>query len=156
MMSSQNRPKTFILGTISHYGTSIVSIIVGLVSVPIGLHYFGPIRYGIWAVVSSVIAYLNISNLGIPTATAVLTARASKPFERRAVLRRSLFLLLISSAVVLSVVLGIVYFYPNWVVALGKIPVDLHKEAAEAATAVAILFLVNLPLTVFSAGFIGL
>ena len=154
-MPSQERKKIFMLGIASSYGTNIVSILVGLISVPIGLHYFGPVRYGIWAVISSVIAYLNISNLGIPTATAVLTAKASKLYEQRTVLRRSFFLLLIGSALVLSLILGIAHFYPNWVVVLGKIPVDLHKEAAEAAIAAGILFLLNLPITIFSAGFIG-
>jgi O-antigen/teichoic acid export membrane protein len=154
-MSSQEQKKIFLLGTTSSYGTNIVSIIVGLISVPLGLHYFGPIRYGIWAVISSVVAYLSISNLGITTAAATLTAKASKPFEQWAVLRRSLLLLVISSTVVLSLILGIAHFYPDWVVALGKIPVDLHREAAEAAIAVAILFLLNLPISIFSAGFIG-
>lgn len=155
-MSSQERKKIFLLGTASTYGTTIVSILVGLISVPIGLRYFGFVRYGIWAVISSIIAYLSISNLGITTAAATLTAKASKPFEQWAVLRRSLFLLLISSAVVLSAVLGIAHFYPNWVIALGKVPANLQGEAAESAIAIAILFLLNLPLTVFSAGFIGL
>lgn len=154
-MPSQERKKIFLLGTGSSYGTTIVSILVGLISVPISLHYFGPVRYGIWAVISSVIAYLSISNLGIPTAAQALTAKASEPFEQWAVLRRSLFLLLISSAVVLSVVLGIAHFYPGWVVALGKIPTNLQGEAAEAAIAIAILFLLRLPLTVFSVGFVG-
>jgi len=155
-MPIQGRKKIFILGSSSIYGAKIISIIVGLVSVPIGLHYFGPVRYGIWAIISSIIAYLNISNLGIPTATAVLTAKTSESFEREAILRRSLFLLLIISAVVLSVVLGIVYFYPNWVGVLGKIPLNFQNEAAEAAITISILFLLNVPLTVFSAGFIGL
>lgn len=154
-MTSQGRKKTFLLGTASHYGTTIISILVGLASVPIGLHYFGALRYGVWAVISSVIAYLGLSNLGITTAAATLTAKASAPSEQWAVLRRSLFLLLVSSAAVLVVVLGIAHFYPGWVVVLGKIPADLHGEAAEAAIAVAILFLLNLPLTVFSAGFVG-
>jgi O-antigen/teichoic acid export membrane protein len=123
--------------------------------VPVGLHYFGVVRYGIWMVISSVIAYLGLSNLGITTAAASLTAKASKPFEQWAVLRRSLFLLLISSVVVLSVVLGVAHLYPGWVIVLGEIPVDLHGEASEAARATAILFLLNLPLTVFSAGFTG-
>jgi len=156
MTSSEGRKKRFLLGTASSYGTTIVSIIVGLISVPIGLHYFGSVRYGIWAVISSVITYLSISNLGIPTAESTLIAKASEPFEQWAVLRRSLFLLLISSVVVLSVVLGIAHFYPGWVVALGKIPANLQGEAAEAGIAIAILFLLNLPLTVFSAGFFGL
>jgi O-antigen/teichoic acid export membrane protein len=124
--------------------------------VPVGLHYFGVVRYGIWAVISSVIAYLGLSNLGITTAAGVLTAKAAEPFEQWAVLRRSLFLVLVSSAAVLVAVLGIAHFYPGWVVVLGEIPADLHGEAAEAAMAIAILFLLNLPLTVFSAGFTGL
>jgi len=154
-MTSPSRKKTFLLGTASHYGTTIVSIVVGLVSVPIGLHYFGVVRYGIWAVISSVIAYLSLSNLGIYSAATALTAKASEPFEQWAVLRRSLFLLLISSAVVLGMVLGIGHFYPDWVGVLGEIPTDLRGEGAEAAIAIAILFLLNLPLTVFSAGFVG-
>jgi O-antigen/teichoic acid export membrane protein len=154
-MTSQGRKKIFLLGTGSHYGATIISIIVGLISVPIGLHYFGAVRYGIWAVISSIIAYLSLSNLGITTAAQALTAKASAPFEQRAVLRRSLFLLLISSVVILSVVLGIAHFYPGWVVALGKVPANLQGEAAEAGVAIAILFLLNLPLTVFSAGFVG-
>lgn len=152
---TQERKKIFLLGTASSYGTTIVSIIIGLLSVPIGLHYFGPVRYGIWAVISSVTAYLSISNLGIPTAAQALTAKASEPFEQWAILRRSLFLLLISSAVFLSVVLGIAHFYPGWVVALGKIPANLQDEAAETTIVITILFLLNLPLAVFSAGFFG-
>lgn len=155
-MFSQGRKKTFIFGTVSHYGTTIVSIVMGLISVPIGLHYFGPVRYGIWAVISSLIAYLNLSNLGITAAAQTLTAKASEPFEQRAVLQQSLFLLLISSVVVLSVVLGIAHFYPSWNAALGKIPANLQGEAAEAVKASAIFFLLNLPLTIFSAGFTGL
>ncbi|MBT9151158.1 MAG: hypothetical protein DDT40_01343 [candidate division WS2 bacterium] len=154
-MPSREPKKTFLLGTVSSYGTTIVSIVVGLISVPIGLHYFGPVRYGIWAVISSVIAYLNLSSLGVTAAAQTLMAKAPEPFEQWAVLRRSLFLLLISSVVVLMVVLGIAHFYPGWVAALGEIPATLQGEAAEAAIAIAILFLLNLPLTVFSAGFVG-
>jgi O-antigen/teichoic acid export membrane protein len=153
---TQERKKIFLLGTASSYGTTIVSIIIGVISVPIGLHYFGPVRYGIWAVISSLIAYLSISNLGIPTAAQALTAKASEPFEQWAILRRSLILLLVSSVVVLSVVLGIAHFYPGWVAVLGKIPANLQGEAAEATIAITILFLLNLPLAVFSAGFFGL
>jgi O-antigen/teichoic acid export membrane protein len=157
-MFSQGRKKTFILGTVSHYGENIVSVIVGLVSVPIGLHYFGPVRYGIWAVISSIIGYLSLSNLGINSAAQVLIAKASKAFEQRAILLRSLFLLFISSAVVLVLITRINHFYPNsnWVLILGKIPLNLRTEAAEAGIATAILFLLNLPLQVFFAGFIGL
>ena len=152
----QERKKIFLLGVASSYGTNIVFIIVGLISIPIGLHYFGPVRYGIWAVISSVITYLSISNLGINTGAMVLTAKAPEPFEQWAVLRRSLFLLLISSLTVLILLLVIFHFYPNWAIILGKIPTNFLNEASEAMRAIAILFLLNLPLTVFFAGFSGL
>ena len=106
-MTSQERKKIFLLGTASSYGTNIVSIIVGLISVPIGLHYFGPIRYGVWAVISSVITYLNLSNLSINSATPVLIAKASKLFEQQTALLCSLFLLFISGEVELFIKKGL-------------------------------------------------
>lgn len=152
---TQNRKKTFMLGIVSSYGTIIVSIFVGLSSVPIGLHYFGPVRYGIWAIISSVITYLSLSNLGISTAAQALTGIASEPFEKTVILQRSLSLLLIISLVILSIFLGLAYLYPDWIYILGNIPANFQKEATKATIAIAILFLLNLPLTVFSAGFVG-
>lgn len=151
-----SRKKTFFLGTFSNYGTNIIGMVVGLISVPVGLHYFGPVRYGVWAVISSLISYLNLSNLGINTAAATLTAKATRPFEQWVILKRSLSLMVISCVVVLSLILGINYLYPDWVVVLGKVPSDLYKEATKAIIVSAILLLVNLPFTIFSSGFIGL
>jgi len=151
-----SRKKTFFLGTFSNYGTNIISMVIGLISVPIGLHYFGPVRYGVWAVISSLIGYLSLSNLGINTAAGTLTAKATKLFEQWVILKKSLFLLVIISAIVLSLILGINYFYPDWIIILGKIPNNLYVETTKATMMTAILFLLNLPITAFSSGFIGL
>lgn len=152
---SSERKKIFVLGAVSNYGTNLVTIVTGILSVPIGLHYFGIVRYGIWALITSVIFYLNISNLGLNTAASALTSKASTPYQQRIVLQRSFLFLIISSSTVLCVLLGITYLFPNWVVVLGKIPADLQNEAARAAIIIGILFLVNLPITIFSSGFIG-
>ena len=48
------RKKTLSLGTISNYGAIFISIIVGLISVPIGLNYFGPTLYGTWIIIGSI------------------------------------------------------------------------------------------------------
>lgn len=149
------REKTFLLSIASSYGTIIVSTFVGLLSVPIGLHYFGPARYGIWAIITSAITYLNLSNLGITTAAQTLTGKTPEPFEKRIILQRSFSLLVIISLVISSIFIGIVYLYPDWIYTLGKIPTNLQKEATEATIIFAILFLLNLPFTVFSAGFVG-
>jgi len=81
-VSLKERKKIFLLGVISSYGANAVSIIVGLISVPIGLYYFGPVRYGIWAVISSLIAYLSFSNLGISTGATVLIGLQKVYWER--------------------------------------------------------------------------
>ncbi|WP_126869150.1 hypothetical protein [Candidatus Cryosericum odellii] len=106
-MPSQDRKQIFIFGTTSAYREDIVCIIVGLILVPIWLYYFGLIRYGVWTVISSVIAYLNLSNLGIKSATPVLIGKASKLFEQQAVLLRSLFLFCIGGEFELFVKRGL-------------------------------------------------
>ena len=151
-----NRKKTVLLGTISNYGATFISIIVGLISVPVGLKYFGPILYGIWIIIGSILAYLRISDLGISLSTLTLISQATKPSHQRIILRRSLELFLIISISSISIIFIINYFFPGWVNLLGKIPSDLKEEALRATFWIGILTLVQLPLNAFSSAFSGL
>jgi len=155
-MFSLERKKTFLLGVASFYGNSIASLIMGLFSIPIGLNYFGPVRYGFLAVISSIIGYLNFSNLGLQTTVSVLIAKTLKPFEQRAILLRSLLLITISSISVLLLFIVVVNFFPNWIIVFGKIPDDIKYECNRAAVVTIILFLINLPFRIFSDAFTGL
>ncbi len=56
------------LRVISKYGTNIISIITEFISVPISPCYFGVSRHGVLTVISSLLAYLRITNLGVDTA----------------------------------------------------------------------------------------
>jgi len=151
-----SRRKTFLLGNAASFGANGVSILVGLASVPIGLHYFGPVRYGIWMVITSIIAYLNLSQFGIGTAAQTLIAKSVDSSHQRIILRRSFSLLVLSSFTFLSAFLLLTHFFPAWVGALGKIPSSLQSEAREAALTMGVLFLLRLPTMVFGAAFTGL
>lgn len=152
----KSRRKTFLLGNTASLGANGVSILVGLVSVPIGLHYFGPVRYGVWMVISSILAYLSLSQFGIGTAAQTLIARAVNPSHQRIILRRAFFLLVSSSVIFVSAFLLFSHYLPGWGGVLGKIPSSLQSEATDAALAIGVLFLLRLPTMVFNAAFTGL
>lgn len=153
---TQNRKRVFFLSGISNYGAIIVSFFVVLISVPIGLHYFGPVKYGIWFVISSILAYLRMSDFGIGVSTLTLMAQATNPDQKRVILRRSIGLLLKISAVFIGIVLVVTYLFPGWIGILGKIPSNLQGEVTIATFAIVILTVFQLPVTIFSAAFSGL
>ncbi len=155
-MPGLNCKRTLLLGTASNYGAIFVSIVVGLISVPISLHYFGFARYGIWLVIGSILAYLRISDFGVGLSTLTLMAQSPDPAHQRVILRRSIGLLLGASVVFIVLVLVITALFPGCVGILGKVPVSLQGEAATAALAMGILVLFQLPTTVFAAAFSGL
>lgn len=155
-MTELKRKRTLLLGAASNYGAIGLSIIVGLISVPIGLHYFGPVLYGIWFVISSILAYLRISDFGVSLSTLTLMAQTPESSHHRIILRRSIGMLLGISIVFIGLVLVAVQSFPGWVGILGKVPPNLQGEAATAALAIGILVLLQLPTTVFSAAFSGL
>lgn len=150
------RKKTILLGTISNYGAIFISILVGLISIPVGLDYFGPILYGIWIIIGSFLAYLGISDFGISLSTLTLISQATKPSHQRIILRRSLGLFLIISISSISIIFIINYLFPGWVNLLGKIPSDLQEEAMKATFWIGILTLLQLPLNAFLSAFSGL
>lgn len=155
-MPEQSRKKTFLVSGVANYGAIIVSIVVALISFPIGLHYFGPVIYGIWFVIGSILAYLRISDLGVGLSTLTLIAQTSEPSHHRVILRRSISLLLVFSIVSIGIIIVVTHTFPGWSGILGQIPSNLQDEAATAALAICILMLFQLPTTIFSAAFSGL
>jgi len=151
-----NRKRTLILGTISNYAAIFVSIIVSLISVPIGLHYFGPIRYGIWLVIGSILAYLRTADFGVGLSTLTFMAQTSDSAHHRVILRRSISLLFWVSIVLIMLMIVVSHLFPGWTLILGKVPLDFQEEATTAAIAIAILILFQLPTTIFAAAFSGL
>jgi len=154
-MLTVNRKKTFLLGLSANNLYLVVTSIVGILSIPIGVNYFGITRFGIWAVISSIVAYFEVSNLGVTTATAVLISKSSVASEKWAIIRRSIVLLVIFSSLTICLLYLILVNFPNLFYSIVEIPRPLKDEALKTLKMTAILFLMNLPLTVFYSGFVG-
>jgi len=151
-----DRKRTFLLSAVTNYGTIVVSIVVGLISVPIGLHYFGPVLYGIWFVIGSILGYLRMADFGIKLSTLTLIAQNPNASHQRVILRRSLGLLLEIAVFFIGVVLIVSRLFPGWIAILGKIPSNFQREATTAVLALGILIFFQLPTTAFTATFSGL
>jgi len=150
-------PRTiFFLGSTAGFGANALSQVIGIVSVPLGLRYFGASRYGIWVVISSVVGYLSLSQLGIAAAAQTLIAKASSPDQQRSLFQRSLFLGTLGALVAVAALLVVRYSVPGWVNILGRLPLSTHAEAEGAAWATALLFLLQVPTNVFGVAFAAL
>lgn len=150
------RHRTFMFGILSGYASQVISIVIGIASVPIGLTYFGPVRYGIWMVIISMLTFLNASQFGIGTATSTLIAKAPQRPEQQAILSYSFALLLISSLIFLLFTLGVGKYSHGWLIIFGNIPPYLKEETITATLILAILFLIRLPMIPFASAFAGL
>jgi O-antigen/teichoic acid export membrane protein len=156
IMSVLNRKKTFLQGLVSNYFAVAVTIIVNLISVPIGLHYFGPVAFSIWLIITSILGYLRMCDLGIGAATSTLIAQNTDSNIHRAILGRSVYIVTVLSLVLIIVTIIITHLFPSWGSILGKIPLNLQKDASSALLAIVILTLFQLPMTIFSSAFSGL
>lgn len=132
----------------------VASIAYSLVSVPLLLSAYGNELFGIWGLISSLVAYLTLSNFGIPTAATVYIANASIWSERILIYKKSfrlLLLLITAVAVVLIPASGFV----QWENIFGKVTSENIDTAKIAASVMLIGFLLRVPFTIATAGFAG-
>ncbi|MFZ0248362.1 MAG: oligosaccharide flippase family protein [Acidimicrobiales bacterium] len=109
-------PLGFKRSVLTNYGNVIALLVVALLTTPLLTHGLGPERYGIWAMVGSIIPYLEILELGFASTTIVMLARhmASGDSESaQAILNTSLFLLIVPGLVCFGLACGVAVVLPH-------------------------------------------
>jgi O-antigen/teichoic acid export membrane protein len=124
-----------------------VSISAGLITVPLTLKYLGPERYGLWMTISSAIAILGFSDLGINNGLLSAISRAHGKDDRELARQyvSSAFLLLTAIAITIGIVFAVVY---RWIPWDSLFRVHSTQALAEAGPAMAVFvacFLLNIP-----------
>jgi O-antigen/teichoic acid export membrane protein len=122
---------------------------------PVLIHGLGDRRYGIWALVDSVLAYLMLFDLGVAAAVVRFVARFEAARDRdelNRVFSTSIFIFVLAGAVALAVGLGIALAGLS---ALG-VPADLRVEARITIILLSVNMALGLPLGVFPAVLDGL
>jgi len=126
-----SRFRRVVHGVASGYGVLVTTAIYGLASVPVALHYLSPERFGLWALMSSIGAYLSLIDLGMSSSVARLLVdhkddRASGNYGR---LIKTGWLVLLAQAMLLLVV-GFVLAPVLWTFLKGIPPkgIPIHLE----------------------------
>lgn len=116
----KNKNNVFIFGASASYISFIISVIVGLISVKIGLNYFGPTSYGVWLIIYSVVGYFQIANFGISLSSMNQIAYTSNVIYQRVTVRRSIIILSLSGIIIFFIIMLITRVMPGWIFILEK------------------------------------
>ncbi len=150
---SENRRATRILqSVVTGLGTKAVAVVVSFISVPLTVGYLGAERYGVWIIISTLLAWINLADFGLGNS---LTNALSEAYgkDRRDLAQQHVATaswLLVGILTVLGCGLAACWGWIDWI---GIFNIKTAAARAEAGPAVAValaLFLVNLPLTLVS------
>ena len=114
MISSEKTVKDQLkAGVVLSYITTVVSIVIQLVYMPVMIRLLGQSEYGLYSLVSSVVSYLSLFSLGFSGAYMRFFARSYGDREKTASLN-GMFIILFSVLSALATVCGIVLsFFPK-------------------------------------------
>lgn len=145
----------YMFSFISGMGSVLFSILLNLLTIPISLAYWKEDRYGIWVLLTSILLYLGMTNLGLNTAAGVLMGKNPKIGDKMKILKRSFIILLCSTVIILAVFLSINMISKNWINIIGKIPNNLKEETYSACLILVIFYLLSLPFSLLTAVYTG-
>lgn len=127
-MSNSNERKR---GAILSYLSIILSTVVQLVYTPLLIRMLGQSEYGLYSLVSSVIGYLTVLDLGFGNAIVVFTAkyRANKEYEKEKRLH-GMFLVIFCIIGLIAGLLGLLLYF-NVPLLFGKTMTDIELHKAK-------------------------
>jgi O-antigen/teichoic acid export membrane protein len=147
---SRERYRRILLTTASSLATRVTTALVGLVTIPLALSYLGKEKYGLWAVVTSFVAWTSLFDFGIVNGLVNALSEANgknSPEDAKSYVSTAFFLLSAISAV-LGIALALCAGWVPWMRVLAvRIPIA-KQTVMWTVVAALVCVLVGLPLTV--------
>lgn len=114
--NSKERYRKIILSGVSGIAARSIGILVSIITVPLTLGYLGTERYGLWMTISSMLAIIQFSDLGLGNALVNLIAEANGRDDKDAASKyiSSVFFLSLGIAIILLLLLVAVYDFIPW------------------------------------------
>ena len=139
------------------YLSQFVTLLYGIISLPLLLQHFGTSLYGLWVLIFTLVSYLNNLSFGVPLAMSAIVAKTANQNEKYQVLKKSVFTLLCMAVFVLVAFLLATYFHSNWIISfLGRVPSQDALLAKEVFTALLLITLIKMPFNLYSQFFTGM
>jgi len=129
-----------------------LNMVTGLISIPITAHYLGQESFGIWLILSTLLGWAGLVDLGLATSltNALSTAAAKEDRHQAKEMVSSAVFLMLGLAVLILLVNWFVYPRISWINAFNVKSSDLQLEVSQAVLATVILFVLRIPLGVVS------
>lgn len=137
-------------------GTSIfhkaITIFTGLISIPLTVNYLGEERFGLWMIITSIIALLTFADLGLGNGLVNAIAKSEgnndSKYSQKAI--SSTFFILLAISLLLSVIFLIFYPIINWS-SLFNVNTEIAiNESGPTIFVLMLFFLVNIPLGIIN------
>lgn len=145
----QRRYQRIAQSMLAAFASKGVALLVNFISVPLTINYLGAERYGVWVTLSTLLAWLQIADLGLGNGLTNAIANAYGQEDRRAAQRAvaTTFWLLSSISVGIGILATSTWSFIHWQ-ALFNVQSSAVAAEISMATAAAISFaLLNIPLT---------
>lgn len=147
--------RIYLLTLTSNILRVLVSVIVGMILVPMNINYWDDEQYGIWLIINSILAYLSMSNLGLNAAASILINKTRSYKQKIDIFKKSFVLITISAGVLIIALLLMNSFVSNWVLIIGKITESYLNEAQISCLILSLTFLLNVPFSLVSSVITG-
>lgn len=144
----------FLLNSISSLFSNAVSIVVGILIVPIALGYWHEEKYGVWILITTLVSYLSLSNLGLNSAATTLISK-SKYSQHKIIILKKSFLIILIYLILLLVIILIFFKENNWDFIFGNISLNIKVQAYRACSIMLIFAIPNIALSLSSSALIG-
>jgi O-antigen/teichoic acid export membrane protein len=127
-----------------------LSMALSLLTVPLTLHYLGPERYGLWLTISSIIALISFSDLGVGNGllNAVTRSTARGDFEESRRQISSALVLFSLLAAGLGAIFVLIYPTVQWAHLLAASSPQAASEVGPTLAVWLACFLIGLPMSV--------
>jgi len=152
---SSNQPAHFSRNVLSNYLNSAVLVVIGFLITPLLTHNLGDIRYGVWALIGSLIPYFELLELGFANSTVVYVAKHLESGDADLVhrtLNTSFFMLMVPGFIAAGLAVVVTVFLPDIV---HSIPPHLIGQARVLLLLLAFDMVVSIPMDTFGGALIA-
>jgi O-antigen/teichoic acid export membrane protein len=145
---SRERHRRASLTTLTSVLSQGVRVFTALITVPLALSYLGDERYGVWLIMSSLLAFLAFADLGIGNGLLNIISEAHGQNDRELAIKAvsSAFVVLSAIALLLGSILAFSYALIPWASLFNVTSALAQQEVGPAVAIFFTCFLLNLPL----------
>ncbi|MBX9866563.1 MAG: oligosaccharide flippase family protein [Burkholderiales bacterium] len=132
------------------YVSVLLTSLIGFITIPLSLNYFGKDLFGLLSITSDTLAYLALFNFGIPIATATIFAKLVSFKKQKTLIIKAQKLLFILGLIMIALISIFGAVFPNWINFISNLNENITPIAKLFIKVSLIFFIIRLPFSLFT------